>query len=257
MSGNTIGAVRIVLVGGCAAVGALLGAWAPLLVYRLAVPAGARPMDACSRCRAVLPAGWRGWLRVGARCPACHTALTARSWVYVAATAVGFAALAWRLPARRPADVVLLVAWLLMTAVGTVLAGVDISAHRLPRPILAGTAAVIGPLVGVAALLARDPRLLTRAGLTGAAFGVVYLILALAGPGLVGMGDVYLAALLGLLLGTGPTPGVLVGALAPYLVGGPVTAARLALRQVQRSSQVAWGPYLITGSILAKVLIPL
>jgi len=176
--------VRIVLVAGCAAVGALVGAWAPWLVFRLAVPLGDAPVSRCPRCHDPLPAGWRGWLRVGCRCPACRTP-TGRSWPYLVAATVGFAALAWRLPAHQPGEIVLLVAWLVMTGVGVVLAGIDVAVHRLPRPILAGTATVIGPLAAAAAVSAHDPRLLVRAGLTAAVFGGVYLILALArlGPG--------------------------------------------------------------------------
>jgi leader peptidase (prepilin peptidase)/N-methyltransferase len=174
----------------------------------------------------------------------------------VAAATAGFAALAWRLPAHRPAEIMLLVAWLVMTGVGVVLAGIDIKSHRLPGPILAGTAAVITPLVASAAVCAHDAGLLLWAGLTAAAFSAVYLILVMVGPGLVGLGDVYLVALLGLLLGTGPWSGVAVGALAPYLMGAPVTAMRLALGRVKRHSQVAWGPYLIAGAVLARILIP-
>jgi leader peptidase (prepilin peptidase) / N-methyltransferase len=181
-------------------------------------------------------AGWRGWLRIGGRCGACHAAVTPRWWAYVAATAVGFLALTWRLPTRRPAEVVLLVAWLLMTALGVVLAGIDVRVHRLPRPILAGASCAVGPLVSTVAVLDRDPGLAVRAGLTSVALGGVYLILALIGPGLVGLGNVYLAAVLGLLLGTGSMAGILAGALGPYLIGTPVTATRLALRQVERTS---------------------
>lgn len=247
--------MQIVLVGGCAAVGAFVGAWAPWLVLRLAVPPSDAPVSRCPHCGEPLPAGWRGWLHLGSRCPVCRRP-TARSWAYVAAATAGFAALAWRLPAHRPAEIVLLVAWLLMTGLGVVLAGVDVTVHRLPRPILAGTAAVIAPLVAVAALCARDPGLFMRAGLTGVVLGSVYLILAVVGPGLVGLGDMYLAALLGLLLGTGPLSGVIVGTLAPYLMGAPITAIRLAVGQLERRSQVAWGPYLIAGAVLGRVLIP-
>jgi leader peptidase (prepilin peptidase)/N-methyltransferase len=172
----------------------------------------------------------------------------------VAAPAAGFAALAWRLPTRDAAEAVLLAAWLVFTAFGVVLAGIDASVNRLPRPILAAAAAVLGPLVAVAAGCARDPSLAVRAVVVAAAFGGVYLILALVG--LVGMGDVYLAALLGLLLGTGPPASILAGALTPYLLGGPVTAVRLARRRIERGSQIAWGAYLIAGTVLAKVLFP-
>jgi len=67
---------------------------------------------------------------------------------------------------------------------------------------------------------------------------------------------VYLVALLGLLLGTGPLTGVVVGAVAPYLIGAPVTAIRLAMGRVERRGQIAWGPYLIAGAVLARALIP-
>ena len=87
-------------------------------------------------------------------------------------------------------------------------------------------------------------------------FGAVYLVLALVGPGLVGLGDVYLAALLGMLLGTGPVSSIVVGALAPFLLNTPISAVRLALRRVQRGSHIAWAPYLVAGAALAKVLVP-
>jgi len=248
--------VRIFLIGGCAAVGGCLGALAACPVYRLAVPLGAALRADCPHCHVALPDRWRGWLRpAGAgRCPACHAPLVAHSWVYVAAPAAGFAALAWRLPTRNAAEAVLLVAWLVLTAVGVVLAGIDALVDRLPRPILAAGAAVIAPLVAVAAGCARDPGLAVRAVVVAAAFGGVYLILALVG--LVGMGDVYLAALLGLLLGTGPPASILAGALTPYLLGAPVTAVRLARRRIERGSRIAWGAYLIAGAVLAKVLLP-
>ncbi len=248
--------MRIYLVGGCAAIGAWVGALAVWPVYRLAVPLGAAPRSDCPHCMAGLPAGWRGWLRLGGRCPACHASLVAHAWAYPVAAAAGFAALAWRLPVRHPADMWLLAAWLLLTTVGLVLAGIDVRVNRLPRPILAVTGGLIGALVAAAAVSARNPGLALHAVITGAAFGGVYLVLALIGQGPIGLGDVYLAGLLGLLLGTGRLAAVLAGALLPYLLGAPVTAARLLLGRVNRGDHVAWGPYLITGAVLAKVLIP-
>src|SRR5205823_4741108 len=106
---------------------------------------------ACPRCHQSLPIGWRGWLRLGGRCPSCRAPLTAHRRAYPAVTAVGFAALAARLPIRTSAEVVLLVAWLLLVAVGVVLAGIDMRVNRLPLPIVGGCAALLGPLVVVAA----------------------------------------------------------------------------------------------------------
>jgi leader peptidase (prepilin peptidase)/N-methyltransferase len=127
---------------------------------------------------------------------------------------------------------------------------------RLPRPIIAGAACVVGPLVAVAAVSAGDPGLVVRAAAVAVVFGAFYLALALVGPGLVGLGDVYLAALVGLLLGTGPVAAIFAGALLPYLLAVPVTLVRLLRRRVRKADQIAWGPYLLLGAIIAKALIP-
>ncbi len=143
----------------------------------------------------------------------------------------------------------------MLAAVGTVLAGIDMRVNRLPRPIIAGAACVLGPLVAIAAASARDPRLLVRAAGVAVDFGAVYLALALVGPGLVGLGDVYLAELVGLLLGTGPVAAILAGALLPYLLAAPITLVRLMRRRIRKADQIAWGPYLLLGAIIAKALI--
>jgi leader peptidase (prepilin peptidase)/N-methyltransferase len=75
----------------------------------------------------------------------------------------------------------------------------------------------------------------------------VYLALALIGPGLVGMGDVYLTTLIRLLLGTGPVAAILVGVVLPYLLAAPITLVRLVRRHIRRADRIAWGPYLILG----------
>ena len=89
-AGNTINPMRIYLVGGCAALGAWAGALAVWPTYRLAVPLGTAPRGDCPRCRVGLPAGWRGWLRLGGRCPVCRTALVAHSWAWPVLAATGF-----------------------------------------------------------------------------------------------------------------------------------------------------------------------
>jgi leader peptidase (prepilin peptidase)/N-methyltransferase len=222
----------------------------------MAVPFDQPPRNDCPHCGQTLPGGWRGWLRLAGRCPACRMPLMAHRWAFPAITAAGCAALAWRLPVHDRAEILMLVAWLLLAVVGVVLAGIDLRVNRLPLPLLAVAAALVSPLVALAAASGPGPWLLLHAVVTAAAFGGVYLILALAGPGLVGAGDVYLAALLGLLLGTGPMTGIWAGAVLPYLLAFPVTAVRLSLGYLERRGQIALGPYLIGGAILARALIP-
>ncbi len=157
---------------------------------------------------------------------------------------------------RDTADAILGLAWLVLAAAGFVLAGVDIHVRRLPRPIIAGTAAVVAGLVTVAALISRNPRLLSNAILVAVVFALAYLVLALLGPGLVGEGDLYLAGLLGLLLGTGSLRHIVFGAVLPYLLGGCVVAVRLSTGHLSRRDQIALGPYLLAGAILAKIVFP-
>jgi len=76
------------------------------------------------------------------------------------------------------------------------------------------------------------------------------------GPGLVGAGDIYLAGLLGLLLGTGPFWQILAGGVLPYVLGSAVVATRLAAGQLSRYDQIALGPYLLAGALLAKIVFP-
>jgi leader peptidase (prepilin peptidase)/N-methyltransferase len=234
----------------------VVGMLAVYPVYRLSVPGGLARGD-CAHCGEQLPLGWSGWLRLSARCPACRRPLQARSWAYPQFGLVLFAAVGARLPLRDAADAILAGAWLTLAAAGLVLAGIDIRVHRLPRPIIAITATVITVEITAAAIVRHHPRLLSDAALAALAFALVYLVLALLGPGLVGAGDIYLAGLLGLLLGTGSLWQILGGAVLPYLLGASVVAARLAAGRLSRGDQVALGPYLLAGAMLAKIVFPL
>jgi leader peptidase (prepilin peptidase)/N-methyltransferase len=228
----------------------------PCPVYRLSVPLGVPPRSQCPHCDSALPSGWRGWACPLSRCHNCRTTLVRHPWVYVAVSVAAFATLAWRLPTHHASDRMLAAAWLLLAAVAILLAGIDVRVNRLPLPIVAGSGTAITILVATAALINRSPGALGRAAATAGAFVIVYLILALLGPGLVGAGDIYLSALLGLLLGTGPLLLILAGALLPYLLAAPITAIRLAAGRLAPGDRVALGPYLLAGAIIAKVLIP-
>src|SRR5207249_2595780 len=101
------------------------------------------------------------------------------------------------------------------------------------------TAAVITAQITAAALVRHHPQMLSHVALAAVVFALAYLVLAVLGPGLVGAGDIYLAGLLGLLLGTGPFRQILAGGVLPYVLGSAVVAARLAAGQLSRYDQVA------------------
>ena len=227
---------------GYATLGALAATGAPRLVRHYTAPSGTRPGDS------PVPPPDQPTPPGPARRRAANT------WAYPLVTAVAFTALAWRTPTSHRGQELQLAAWLVMAAAGTAMAGIDITVHRLPPALTAATATIVAALITAAAASSHQPGLLARATLSAAGYALTYLILALTGPGLVGAGDVHLAGLLGLLLGTGPATGIALGVLAPYLIAAPILTVRLALGRIQRGSHTAWGPYLIAGAITARLL---
>src|SRR5690606_3532664 len=86
------------------------------------------------------------------------------------------------------------------------------------------------------------------------ACGVAYLLLALLslarGSLALGLGDVKLAALLGMGLGWFSWSTVLVGVYAGFIVGGVVGVVLLVTREVGRDGDLAYGPPMMVGALL-------
>jgi leader peptidase (prepilin peptidase)/N-methyltransferase len=85
--------------------------------------------------------------------------------------------------------------------------------------------------------------------IAGAAAGGFLLVFVLAYPRGMGMGDVKLAAVLGLYLGRSVAVALLTGVLAGTLVGA-VVMARLGVQQ-GRKTKVPFGPFLALGGLVA------
>lgn len=83
----------------------------------------------------------------------------------------------------------------------------------------------------------------------GAGF-LFLLLLALLVPGGMGMGDVKLAAVMGLFMGF---PWIGMGLLLSFLIGGLVSAGMLVARRVGRKQHIPFGPFLALGSILTVI----
>jgi len=75
-------------------------------------------------------------------------------------------------------------------------------------------------------------------------------VLALASPGGLGMGDVKLAALLGLYLGWLGWAAVVLGALAGFVVQAVVALALLAARRIGLRGELPFGPAMLAGAAL-------
>jgi leader peptidase (prepilin peptidase)/N-methyltransferase len=136
----------------------------------------------------------------------------------------------------------------------TLLVALDLACHRLPDIVTVPTAAVLVAGLLVAASWTGSWSDLGRALLSGLVLGAAFLALALISPRSLGLGDVKLAALLGLFLGWFGWPAVAVAVIATFLLGG-VTALLLVLsRRATRSTELAFGPWLVLGAAVAAGL---
>ncbi|MFC4692613.1 prepilin peptidase [Geodermatophilus arenarius] len=143
-------------------------------------------------------------------------------------------------------------AWAAGAAV--VLAQVDLAVHRLPdRVTLPAAAVCAAALLADAALLGTWPALL-RALLAAAAAGGIALLAALAGPSGLGLGDVKLLALLGLLLGWAGWGVLLAGVFLGLLAGAAASLVLVATGRAGWDTPVAFGPPLLLGAVLALVV---
>jgi leader peptidase (prepilin peptidase)/N-methyltransferase len=93
--------------------------------------------------------------------------------------------------------------------------------------------------------------------LGSAALFLAFLALALISPSALGMGDVKLAALLGLYLGWLGWGAVLAGAVAGFVVQAVVAVALLAARRVRRDSELPFGPAMLVGAAVVMAFAPL
>lgn len=136
--------------------------------------------------------------------------------------------------------------YLVFVAALVLLAATDLEQRRLPH-------LVLDPLLlGAAIWIPFNPAVPPLSALIGAAAAVAFLGgLALIVRGGLAVGDLYLVAPIGALLGW---PGVFFAIFAASLLAAVTSLALLALRRVGMRSYIPFGPFLVAGAILALVL---
>jgi leader peptidase (prepilin peptidase)/N-methyltransferase len=127
----------------------------------------------------------------------------------------------------------------------TVLAAVtltDLELRLIPNKIL-----LVGAATGVAICAAADPGSLPERLAAAAAAGGLLFVAALSYPRGMGLGDVKLAAVMGLFLGRNVAPAILVALLAGSLVGLAIVAKEGA---AARKRAIPFGPFLALGGVV-------
>jgi leader peptidase (prepilin peptidase)/N-methyltransferase len=225
--------------------GAVIGSFLNVLAYRL--PRGESLVAPRSRCPAcgVQIASYDNvpvlsWIVLGGRCRRCHGAISPRYPLVEALTAALFVAVAARTGMSDElwpglAFMVMLVA----------VAAIDIEHRIVPNRLLAPSA-----VVAVALWALADPSRLPENLIAGAAAGGFLLAAAVAYPAGMGMGDVKLAAVMGLFLGRSVAPAMLVAFAAGTLVGVAIMARQGA---AARKQAVPFAPFLALGGIVGQL----
>ncbi len=223
--------------------GAVLGSFLNVVAYRLPRHESLNtPASRCPSCETPVKPYDNipvfSWLLLRGRCRACAEPISARYPIVEALTAVLYAGCAWRFGIDR--DVVLPIIFVTLL-VPVALIDLD---HRIIPNVLVGPAAVVA--IGVA--VAIDGASLTERLIAGGGAGGFLLLAALAYPAGMGMGDVKLAAVMGLFLGRDVGPAMLVALLAGTLVGMAVIARKGAAEG--RKTAVPFGPFLALGGLV-------
>ncbi|WP_339619114.1 prepilin peptidase [uncultured Salinibacterium sp.] len=246
--------VTLLLVIFAVLLGLAVGSFLNVVVWR--VPRGEKlssPPSACPKCEHAIR--WYdnipvfGWLLLRGKCRDCGEPIAARYPLVEAGTAIAFGLitavvgadtdLVWALPAL-----------LYLAAVSIALTLIDLDTQTLPNKIVLPSI-----VVGIALLALASGGANNWSGFIGALAGgatlfVFYFIIAIVSPRGMGMGDVKLAAVLGLYLGWLGWGVLAVGAFAAFLLGGLFAIALLIVGRARRRTAIPFGPWMIAGAWL-------
>ena len=225
-----------------APLGLLIGSFLNVVAYRL--PRGESllwPASHCPGCdEPIKPydnVPVLSWLLLRGACRNCDTRISPRYPAIEALTALAFGAivvlggvdrdLIWELP---------------FAAMLIAVAGIDLEHRIIPNKVMLPSA-----VFAVATAIALRPDDIVELGVAGAGAFAAFLLVALAYPAGMGMGDVKLAGVMGLFLGTPVIPALFVAFLTGTLVGAAVIAQH---GPAGRKKGVPFGPFLAFGGVV-------
>ncbi|MCD5344956.1 A24 family peptidase [Agromyces sp. S2-1-8] len=145
----------------------------------------------------------------------------------------------------------LLPALVAFAAFATVLAIVDLAEKRLPNAVVFPALAVVGVLLVPATWATGEWMRLVWALAGAAAMFAAYFVLALISPSAMGMGDVKLALVIGLVAGWFGLSAWFVALLAAFVIGGVISLIALALKRVTLRGSIPFGPSMLAGALVA------
>ncbi len=224
--------------------GLIFGSFATVVAHR--VPRGepfALGRSRCPQCGGSIAAYDNipivSWLLLRGHCRRCEAPISARYPLTELAMAALFAATVAIVGTGNAGELVL---GLALCALLVMVTATDLDRRVIPNGIL-----LAGAAIAVAVLAVADPGRLWVAAVAALAAGGLLFLVAVAYPRGMGMGDVKLAAVMGLYLGRSVAPALLVAFAAGALVGVALMARRGASA---RKQAVPFGPFLALGGIV-------
>lgn len=225
-------------------IGLVFGSFATVVAHRL--PRGeswVAGRSRCPQCGETIAAYDNvpvlSWLMLRGRCRQCGDRISARYPLTELAMALLFAATVLILGTEDAGQLALGLAFCALLVLVTL--------TDLERRVIPNTALAVGAVAAVGIVAATDPGSLGTRAIAAAAVGGLLFLVAVAYPRGMGMGDVKLAAVMGLYLGRSVAPALLIGFAAGALVGLALIARRGASA---RKQAVPFGPFLALGGVV-------
>lgn len=181
--------------------------------------------------------------------PGCGCAIRVRDPLVELATGVAWAALGVRIGLQWILPALLFYAFTLVTV-----SAVDLDERRIPNKVMGpmGLAGIV--LLLLAAVMEQRLDVVPQLVIGAVGYAAPLFLLGIAAPGSMGMGDVKLAAYMGLHLAWFSLSHVLVGAILGFVIGAVVGLVLIALRKKGRKDTVPFGPSIALGGFLVLFL---
>ncbi|KHK99186.1 peptidase A24 [Microbacterium mangrovi] len=242
--------------------GLVIGSFLNVVAYRVPAHVSLMRESRCPHCDA--PIRWYqnipvfSWLFLRGRCAECKAPISVRYPIVEAITSAAFVIVTWWVLAIAGSPVyvavtspdfwVVLVAYLYFASISIVLTLIDIDVHRLPNGIVLPSYAVGIILFALACLLGAPWSKLLSAAIGMAVLYLFYFLIRFISPRGMGGGDVKLAGVVGLFLGWGGWPTLIVGAFAAWVLAGLFSLVLIAVRRAGRKTAIPFGPWMLLGA---------
>lgn len=130
---------------------------------------------------------------------------------------------------------------------------IDVASHRLPDKIVLPMYAVIGAALFVVLVLTEGTEGLRRTSYSAVVLLGIYWVLRLISRRALGLGDVKLAGVLGMLMGYFSALNILWGTMLAFVCGGLYGLYLVVTKKATLKSHIPFGPFMLAGATIALI----